>query len=310
MAGARTRWPRRPDRTTGGAGSAGSNGARGRSVQLAVRQVGAIADRLEVPDEAREILLGVAVVLADAYRDAWDGAAPSEPGRRRGDPRGLGDWRRWKDTARRAAETLRPLLEDAERLALTAGVLWPLPTQRRRGAEPLTAGVITFAAALGEEVTTVVSSGASLASLVATIPVLEVLETYLVASARTNAYRRAELGYDVQRITADLHAGLTGSTQGHSARLGAGALLAELVDRAVHKIASRVWQAIVLGFGAAWAGMGSASRVARVAGLPVVHDATVVTPYPPESPTRQMVADTLRNRLAGRPAEALPGLPG
>ena len=304
MAGGRGLWRRRA--RLGGAG-ADADAHKGESAdELAVRQVGAIADRLKIPEEAKEILLGIAVVLAEAYRDAWEEAASADPSRRRADPR---NWREWKDRATRAAEALRPLLEDAERLAITAGVLWPLPARRYRRAEPVTAGTITFAAALGEEALTVISFGASLAALLATIPVLEVLETYLIASARTNAYRRAELAYDVKLITADLHAGLTGSTQGNSSGLEVSAVVAELVDWAIQKIASRVWQAIILGVGAALAGVGSATRVARVAGLPVIRDDTVVTPQTPEGPKREKVADALRSRLAGRPAPSLPGLP-
>lgn len=307
MAGGQRLWRRRA--RLGGAG-ADAQADKGESAdELAVRQLGAIADRLKIPDEAKEILLGIAVVLAEAYRDAWEDTASADPGRRRADPRNWGDWRGWKDRATRAAEALRPLIEDAERLAITAGVLWPLPAHRYRQAEPVTAGTITFAAALSEEALTVVSFGASLAALLATIPVLEVLETYLTASARTNAYRRAELDYDVKLITADLHAGLTGSTQGNSSRLEISALVPELADWAIQKVASRVWQAIILGVGAALAGVGSAARVARVASLPVIRDDSVVTPQPPEGPSREKVADALRCRLAGRPAPSLPGLP-
>lgn len=280
-----------------------------RADQLAARQLGAVADRLDVPAEAREVLLGVAGVLTDAYRDAFEDATRARPGQRRLDPRALGDLRRWQETARRAAESLRPLLEDAERLAVTAGVLWPLPVPQHRHAEPLTAGTLTFAAALSEEALTVASLGASLASLAATIPVLEILETYLTASARANAYRRAGLAYDVELVTADLHAALTGTAQGQSARLGLAALLADLVDRAIDKVASRAWQAVVLGVGAAWAGVGVAGRVARIADLPVIRDAAVETPAPPVAPTRQAIAEVLRARLEGRRAGTRPELP-
>ncbi len=277
--------------------------------QLAVHQLGAVADRLDVPPAAREVLLGVAGVLTDAYRAAFEDATRASPGRRRLDPRALGDLRRWQGTARRAAEALRPLLADAERMALTAGVLWPLPLPQHRHAEPLTAGTLTFAAALGEEALTVASFGASLASLAATIPVLEILETYLTASARTNAYRRAGLAYDVELVTADLHAALTGTAQGQSARLGFAAVLADLVDRAIDKVASRAWQAVVLGVGAAWAGVGVAGRVARLADLPLVRDGAAEIPVSPVAPTRQAVAEVLRARLEGRGDGPLPELP-
>lgn len=308
MAGGRGLRQRRRRKSDGTDGERRSRG-RAPADQLALQQLGAVVNRLRVPSAAKEVLLGAAVVLADAYREAWEEASHREPRRGWADPRNLGDWRRWKEWGRQAAEGLRPLLEDAERLAITAGVLWPLPLQRRVGTEPVSAGVLTFAASLSEEALAVASSGASLASLVATVPVLEILEAYLTASARTNVYRRAELAYDVTLVTADLHAGLTGTAQGHSMRLGAGTLLAELADRAVDKLASRVWQAIVLGAGAAWAGVGAGGRVARVVALPVVRDAAVVTPRPPEGPSRKAVSDALRDRLAGGPPLRLPGLP-
>lgn len=266
------------------------------------RRLSRFMSRLGVPPEAQGVLSAVAWVISEEFSARLDADELDTPGR----------WRlrahlhALSEHTREILGGMQDVVVASEELAVTAGAHWPLPG-RREWLEPAAGGGVSFAATLSEEFATYSSAGLSVTAALVATPVLQVLEIYLAASARANAYRRHDLGYDRDVIATDLHAVLTGGTLGRSKSIGGRQMATEIGDWMIERAASAIWQTLAFGVGAAWAAAGTVRTVRRVSNLPLQATGQQ-TPTPPPAPRPLVVVDWLRAWRGWGP-EGRPALP-
>jgi hypothetical protein len=164
---------------------------------------------------------------------------------------------------------LEHLLNDAQELMIVCGTYWPMPGGSARHIAVATGGSagvtgIDQAIAFG-------SAGVAATTVVTTSLVLEIFETYMAASARTQQYRAAQREPDHLRIAVDLADAWAGRRREQIfVRQFVDLALERLEKRLAMRAWGRIMESISLIVGVVWAGGSSARAMSRVLKLPML----------------------------------------
>jgi hypothetical protein len=163
---------------------------------------------------------------------------------------------------------LERLLNDAQELMIVCGTYWPMPGGAARLATIATGGSAGVTGV--EQAIAFGSAGVAATSVVTSSLIIELFETYMAASARTQQYRAAQRDPDHYRIAVDLADAWAGRRR---EQIYTRQLVDVALERLEVRLAARAWgrlmEAISAIVGIVWAGGSTARAMTRVLRLPM-----------------------------------------
>jgi hypothetical protein len=205
------------------------------------------------------------VQAQEAMRQIWDGIVVETS--RHFSQYGYREARKPKNL-KALLRRLERLLNDAQELMIVCGTYWPMPGSATRLATIATGGSAGVTGV--EQAITYGSAGVAATSVVTSSLIIELFETYMAASARTQQYRAAQRDPDHYRIAVDLADAWAGRRREQIfTRQFVDIALERLEVRLMARAWTRLMEAISAVVGIVWAGGSTVRAMSRVLRLPM-----------------------------------------